>query len=415
MNILLLGNGFDLYHLFPTKYVNFLNTVSFLANTRQYDINTVGDVFGKIELHKTDCGIAASYQEYKDTYNSVQIDPIAIQQLITLGKKNIWFSFLQKSFNKDLGWIDFEQEIAVVLKSFEELLQKTDIKINFKARLSTVESRYLVKFFAFYLNSSKSDDSWTGALYVKDEYTIEYPLGSNNKIINKEKIVNELAKALEELAEALKLYLQCFVDNVVTALKSAKKIKLCDALKYTDYTVSFNYTNTYEILYSGNQVFHLHGNVNDKIILGINPDSADEVGTIDTSFIRFKKYYQRVLYETDMGYLQWLTQSRNKVENRNLLIMGHSLDITDKDIIFELIECASSVTVLYHSEGAKGQYISNLVKIFGREKFIQLRAEKGLTFLPLSMDFSAFAQERAEQQAFEEFCEGFDQGEIVIV
>lgn len=209
--------------------------------------------------------------------------------------------------------------------------------------------------------------------------------------------------------------MQHFVDNVVRILKEDSGIELCKALKYTNCTVSFNYTNTYETLYSNNQIFHLHGNVNDKIILGINPDNADEIGTIDVSFIAFKKYYQRILHETDMGYLQWLTNSRNKAENRNLLIMGHSLDITDKDIIFELIECASSVIILYHNEEAKAQYISNLVKIFGRERFIQLRAEKSLTFLPLNMDFSVFAQERAEQQNFEEFCEGFDQKEITII
>ena len=32
MNVFLLGNGFDLYHKLPTKYINFLNTVEFLRN-----------------------------------------------------------------------------------------------------------------------------------------------------------------------------------------------------------------------------------------------------------------------------------------------------------------------------------------------------------------------------------------------
>lgn len=30
MKVLLLGNGFDLNHKFPTSYINFLNTVMFL-------------------------------------------------------------------------------------------------------------------------------------------------------------------------------------------------------------------------------------------------------------------------------------------------------------------------------------------------------------------------------------------------
>ena len=95
--------------------------------------------------------------------------------------------------------------------------------------------------------------------------------------------------------------------------------------------------------------------------------------------------------------------------------MGHSLDVTDKDILYELIECATDITILYHDETSKAQYISNLVKIFGREGFIQLRAMKNLTLLPLNMDFTNFAMKRAEQQAYREFCEEYDREEIVIV
>lgn len=45
MDILLLGNGFDLYHKLPTKYINFLNTVKFLQNNfSETDMTTI-DLF----------------------------------------------------------------------------------------------------------------------------------------------------------------------------------------------------------------------------------------------------------------------------------------------------------------------------------------------------------------------------------
>jgi len=31
MNVLFLGNGFDLHHHLPTKYINFLNTIDSLS------------------------------------------------------------------------------------------------------------------------------------------------------------------------------------------------------------------------------------------------------------------------------------------------------------------------------------------------------------------------------------------------
>ena len=45
MNLLLLGNGFDIYHKIPTKYENFLHTIEFLKKSYNSDMKTIGDVF----------------------------------------------------------------------------------------------------------------------------------------------------------------------------------------------------------------------------------------------------------------------------------------------------------------------------------------------------------------------------------
>lgn len=71
MNILLLGNGFDLFHHLPTKYINFLNTVDYLANSMLIDVKSVGDIFGSPKLQNLDAGIARSYNKYKTAYDKV--------------------------------------------------------------------------------------------------------------------------------------------------------------------------------------------------------------------------------------------------------------------------------------------------------------------------------------------------------
>lgn len=407
MNILLLGNGFDLYHSLPTKYINFLNVVSYLTNNTTIKVDTVGDVFGNIKLQQLDNGIAQSYERYKNAYDKTKLEASVIQQLISLGKTNMWFSYLLHSFNKDLGWIDFEKEIAVVVKSFEELLREGSVKILPKTRLSTATTRYLAYMFQFYLDPSYEHKFSSGPWKVSDNYSIEYPLGSSNRIINTEKIIKTLVDALTELSNGLQLYLQCFVDNVVCELKKDNQIALCKACLHTNYAITFNYTNTYETLYSQGQTFHLHGNVTDRIVLGINPDSADDLETVDTTFIAFKKYYQRTMYETDSQYLQWLKDRYDSQEDLNLLIMGHSLDITDRDILYELIELATDIKILYYDDKAKAQYIANLVRIFGREGFMTLRSQKNLAFLSLDTDFTEFAEERAQQQDLQAFVESY--------
>lgn len=407
MNILLLGNGFDLYHSLPTKYINFLSVVSFLANNTAIKADTIGDVFENFELQRLDNGIKESYEKYKSTYDKVKIEPSVIQKLILLGNTNMWFRYLLQSFNKDIGWIDFEKEIAIVVKSFEELLREEGVKILPKKRLSSAITRYLTYYFGFYLTPSKEHNYSNLPWMVNNDFSVEYPLGSTNRIINQEKVINTLVDALAELSDGLKLYLQCFVDNAVREINADKQIELCKACLHTNYTITFNYTNTYETLYSQGQTFHLHGNVNDRIVLGINPDSADDIETVDTTFIAFKKYYQRTMYETDSQYLQWLNDRYDHQEDLNLLIMGHSLDITDRDILYELIELASDIKILYYGEKSKEQYIANLVRIFGREGFMTLRTQKNLTFLSLDADFTEFAEERAQLKDLEAFVESY--------
>ena len=64
MNILLLGNGFDLYHKLPTRYDNFLHTVNFLINSYTKEMTTIADIFGQeiFSIHRR--RDYASFQEY---------------------------------------------------------------------------------------------------------------------------------------------------------------------------------------------------------------------------------------------------------------------------------------------------------------------------------------------------------------
>lgn len=62
MIVLLLGNGFDLNHKFPTSYINFLNTVTFLRETDREKLSTVGHVFGNEKLQKKDPFMESIYK-----------------------------------------------------------------------------------------------------------------------------------------------------------------------------------------------------------------------------------------------------------------------------------------------------------------------------------------------------------------
>lgn len=402
MNILLLGNGYDLNYKLPTSYRNFLLTVDFLTKCNLESIHYVSDIFGNPKLQEEDNFIADSYENYKETYAEVTLDAHELETLVERAKSNIWFSYFLKSFNRTAGWIDVEREIAFVVSCLQAFFAKADVTFWYNTVFEDMRLKYIIMdvFNFFVVDEQISQNTLPiGAREIKPEYTIEYPLCSGDSKINKEKIIDEIMDALLEFVDILKYYLHCFIDNTVEKLVNQNAITQLPALNYTDIVVTFNYTNTYECFDSTARIFHIHGKVNDNIVLGINPDKNDDKNTINTEFIAFKKYYQRTYYGSDLSYLRWL---RNFLDNGegdsdvHLLVMGHSLDVTDEDIICDLFGLASEITVIYHSESSKSSLIKNLINIFGKVKFDQIRDEQRLEFLPLNMDFSEFAEKQAK-------------------
>lgn len=69
----------------------------------------------------------------------------------------------------------------------------------------------------------------------------------------------------------------------------------------------------------------------------------------------------------------------------NLYIFGHSLDITDKDILKSLILNDNVQTkIFYHNEEAHAKQIANLVKVIGQDELIKRTggSTKTIKFVP---------------------------------
>lgn len=397
MNVLLLGNGFDLHYKLPTKYANFLHTVEYLINNTLIDVKSVGQIFSNQRLQSIDSFIKECYMTHRDIFNKTEIKMENITRIIDLMQDNMWFLYLLKSYNKDVGWIDFEKEISFVLRCFNNILSQSDEMLPM-VKLGKEEA-HILNCFGFFVNKPKDMIS-IGTYDIKTAYRIEYPLASGILTIDKEKVIKTLKESLLDLEEALKLYLLCFVENTYDLLSQNDECKKIRIFSNIDNVVTFNYTNTYEKLYLKSTVYHLHGNVKGQIILGVNPDESDSLESIDTCFIGFKKYYRRALYTTDYDYLRWIADIKNFKKNYRLVVMGHSLDVTDKDILTEVFEYAKEIIILYHNENAIMSYIENLVRLFGKEGFDNLRREKNLMFLSLDSDFTEFAR-KMEQKAYE--------------
>ena len=390
MDILLLGNGFDLYHKLPTKYINFLNTVKFLQeNFNETDMQTIGKVFNDERLYGIDSGIKECYEKYYTTYSNFPLNIETTKKLIELADKNVWFKYLSQLINKDITWIDFEKEIEKVVRAFEHYFENEYIeKLNFSDLFAhEVNIMHIFNFFYYVVEEDFVGDTKMHRWELNEQFMVQNPLNKKS-YLSKDKVISFLYNQLIELAEMLKLYLRNFVDVVVEKLKSINMIDEYIDLSQVRDVVTLNYTHTFESIYCREikrNIYHIHGDVDFNIVLGINSNENDNLETVNTDFLRFKKYYQRVFYKTDIEYLMALKyndifDSRN---TNNLVVFGHSLDSTDKDIIMDLFMYSKKITIYCYNEKAMSDNIINLVNIYGREGFDILRSEKEMTFIVL--------------------------------
>lgn len=393
MNVLLLGNGFDLNHMFPTSYINFLNTVNFLLEVDRESISTIGHVFGNEKVHEKDLFIQKCYEQHARIYDDILLDKEKVEQMLTFAKNNMWFNYLSRSVGGNITWIDFEKEIVRVLEAFNNFFESDIFQLINKqvifdfASYKGQEDKYIIKSFPFFFDKLENRSGFSvEIMQFKEEYVREKIAGSETYHLCEDEIISALYHSLCELASILKMYLKLFVD--VPSEEYAKfeiKAKF-SSLPAAECVYSFNYTNTYEILYRPNIVEHIHGNTGTEIVLGVNPDEKDEVENIDTTFLQFKKYFQRTFYSTDNSFLKkiYAQQRVRTLGKTDLYVVGHSLDVTDKDIIELIFESADKIFILCHNSISAKNQIRNLVQIYGKQGLDRLRAEKNLCFLPQS-------------------------------
>lgn len=311
-NILVLGNGFDLYHGLKTKYYDF---VQFVKNPPS------------------------------DTEERAR----------RICSQNIFLQYFIKVCEINDKWIDCEEEIEKVIL----VLQKAvDIQSNKENRkLYNDEMSDMEEVIIGCLEKYGSLDDKKHFIFNEEYF--------NNNVFNKKKFLEDLRRELKEVIEALCGYL----DKEL----SAKEINIkCPQIadKEFEIVINFNYTDTYKKVYSQKPaIFYQHGSLRQSqtVVLGI-PDNKD----ISLDFIYFKKYFQRI--QKRAGILKKLIPDPSKPKNsepKNLntaYFFGMSMGKTDEDLIKEIMHKSSKSIIFYYDQYDYEGKVINLIDVFGRKK-----------------------------------------------
>ena len=229
-------------------------------------------------------------------------------------------------------------------------------------------------------------------------------------------MIDILESDLDRLIRALEIFLCDFVEKTHIEKESPN----IDELEI-DFILSFNYTHIFPIIYEMSErskkevkdpFDYIHGEATinnhietDTMVLGIEEYLSKKKINKEIRFIAFKKYYQRIHKGTGCKYKDWLDvieKGRKEVleklnlkystripfkkygdKRHNLYIFGHSLDVTDKDILRDLILNDNVYTTIYYHKTYDdngnddngridlGSKIANLVKVIGKDELIR--------------------------------------------
>lgn len=359
MQILILGNGFDIEHGLPTKYIDFLEFIDdFLEIGESADRDIAIDEVSDDRKKKF----------FKEMFSTT--DNKLIEQLLLKVKNNIWIKYFKRNeeYIKE-NWIDFEKEISNIIK----LLEKAKSEYELEAIFYNDE----IKASEAYIKYQKEIYSWhrSGEFYIS-ESTFSFQK-------------NKLLEDLNMLINALEIYLAEYVGK----LPVNKYNPDIAALRPT-HVLSFNYTDTYYRIYDtgGRNIEYdfIHGrakenNDSPEMVLGIDEYLSDEERSKNVEFIEFQKYYQRMQKRTSCYYKDWdekiLQASKNGKDKKvELYIFGHSLDVTDKDILREfLLNDNVKTTIFIYNQKAYERGLANLVKVLGTETLLKKMYGKNRT------------------------------------
>ena len=352
MKVLMLGNGFDLYHNLLSHYNDFMIIAEYLSKKYSViyceNLNETNIYLELNDLSKINEEIREKLLIYEEAYKETKINKDEYVSFLRKLHSNCWFNHFLNIKKRD-GWVALENQVAEVLREFRQ-------------------------------TNPRDINSFLIAIKEMNNYNDVSFKHIKNYLLGNEKNVDYIFEEYNRFVEILRQYLKIFVDNVLPQI-SNNYIFLNDYLKNYDCILTFNYTNTYTELYDlQSDVIYVHGKLDEAIVLGINSDEYDDAGINDNKFIKYKKYYQRITKHTLDDLILLFTYINSTTEQKCLSVVGHSLDASDGDVLTVIFDMFDIIKIYFHDDNALDNYVKNLKLIFGAKELSKMTFSQKVIF-----------------------------------
>lgn len=356
MNVLVLGNGFDIAHSLPTKYTDFILFLKVINKCNQGEcINDIIQIYNQKMNELLKEWILnqenAYIEKYKNKFKDVET--------------NCWYEYFNNKINYEDNiagkWIDFESEISDVSKKI--LLIYEGINGGYRKK-KPKPSIYIKEDFEFKNIEELMRYQYMG--YSGIETIFKFNLNGLNAFVKK--LIDDLHKFINILN-----YYMTIVNDITK--RYGTRIDLPYHTYRIDKIISFNYTNTYRILYDkkflNDDIFFIHGKAtypecaSDNLVLG----AADNNWKPDDNSycIELNKTFQRLYQETSAKYFHFVNRIIKNKESINLYIYGLAMGMADVMLLKKLLDKCDNTTIYYHGEFSHNNVMKILFSLYDEE------------------------------------------------
>lgn len=321
MDILIIGNGFDLAHGLKTTYKDFLDYCERLPLDNEF-------------------------------------------------RNNLWLKYFWEisKTNKIIGgtWIDFETEIYNQIRKLSSVAQGT-----LQTHTSNANLDYKTPSIDAYFKS------------IEDTPYSIIQNGQNVYLKTNSEKINFIYSQLRDFTQKFEMYLVEEINAKLIDIANLKyRLNLQSMSQLM--VISFNYTDTCEKLYDrkfnsysnfGIKLIYVHGKANANtedcnLVLGTHSfDKNGEDKSLMADLNVFQKHNQRHKYCTIEAYQDFL---KKIIDPRRIIhpvfhVIGHSLDKTDHNVLKHIFTTNknSVINIYYHDEATQEKLINNITKIIG--------------------------------------------------
>ncbi|AXY57994.1 hypothetical protein CDG60_16355 [Acinetobacter chinensis] len=343
MNILIVGNGFDLSHYLPTKYDHFMDVMRAIEEKNTGEkvkdlsihsveewVNEIDKIFEK-RKDQIDPDYAMNFDELfsktRESYFIAKTKEFYLTEQINLSAKDVfklqyrlelnsWYQYFKKHVEEIKTWIDFEQKIESVIVATAQCIADLE-KINNTSDVHSYltwksKEQFRIKEKIFHILDCFG--LWEAEEYVlmavaggktvkgsRPNINPRFCYGGNlENGLNPLSFLDFLQQQLEQFIVIFDLYLEL----VISQLNPASMLDIeAKEFVYPDKIYSFNYTNTYQRIHDSVEVEYLHGSHGEyqNIVLGVSDLEDESLKKIKA--YGFTKYHQKLFKDTDYLFL----------------------------------------------------------------------------------------------------------------